>query len=96
MRRAVVVGFIAGAGTAAASAALATTVRCIDTAVFFYPPALLWASLGVGAIAAGAAMTPSPTGRRVAIPLLVIGIVLLATALVVPPYRTCAQFDFLR
>jgi hypothetical protein len=41
-------------------------------------------------------MTPVSTGRRVAIPLLVIGIVLLAVALVGPPYRTCAQFDFLR
>jgi hypothetical protein len=96
IRRAVLVGFIAGAGTAAASAALASTVRCIDTAVFFYPPALLWASLGVGAIAAGAAMASYPTGRRLAIVLLVIGTVLLATALAGPPYRTCAQFDFLR
>jgi cell division protein FtsW (lipid II flippase) len=96
MRRAVLVGLIAGAATAAASAALASTVRCIDTAVFFYPPALGWASLGVAAIAAGAALTPVSTSRRVAIPLLVIGIVLLAIALVGPPYRTCAQFDLSR
>jgi cell division protein FtsW (lipid II flippase) len=96
MRRAVLVGLIAGAATAAASAALASTVRCIDTAVFFYPPALVWASLGVAAIAAGAALTPVSTGRRVAIPLLVIGIALLAIALIGPPYRTCAQFDFSR
>lgn len=94
-RRAAIVGVIAGAATAAASAALASTVRCIDSPVFYYPLALIWASLGVAAIAAGASMTV-PAVRRVAIPLLFIGIVLLAIALVGPPYRTCAQFDFFR
>jgi len=93
-RRVAIVGMIAGAATAVASAALATSVRCIDTAVFYYPPALLWASLGVTAMSAGAALTSDPTGRRVGIPLLIIGIVLLAVALVGPPYRSCAQFDF--
>jgi hypothetical protein len=71
-------------------------VRCIDTGVFFYPPALVWASLGVAAIASGAAMAAVPRGRGLAIAVLVIGIFLLAMALVGPPYRTCAQFDFLR
>jgi cell division protein FtsW (lipid II flippase) len=95
-RRAAIVGVIAGVATAVASAALASTVRCIDSPVFYYPQALIWASLGVAAIAAGAAMTPAPAGRRVAIPLLVIGVVLLAIALVGPPYRTCAQFEIFR
>jgi hypothetical protein len=90
------VGVIAGAATAAATAALGNTVRCIDTPVFYYPLALIWASLGATAIAAGAAITPVPTGLRVAVPLLLIGIVLLAIALVGPPYRTCSQFDFPR
>jgi peptidoglycan/LPS O-acetylase OafA/YrhL len=92
-RRAASVGVVTGVATAAAAAVLANTVRCIDTAVFYYPPALIWASLGV---AAGAAMVPAPAGRRIAIPLLIVGIVLLAIALVGPPYRTCAQFDFFR
>ena len=90
------VGVMAGVATAAATAALASTVRCIETAVFYYPPTLIWASLGVAGIAGGAAMASAPAGRRVAIPVMVIGIVLLAVAMVGPPYRTCAQFDFLR
>ena len=95
-RRAALVGVVAGVATAAAAAALATTVRCIDTAVFYYPPALIWASLGVTALAAGASTVSLSANRRVAIPLLVIGIVLLSVALVGPPYRNCAQVEFLR
>ena len=93
--RAATVGVIAGAATAAATAALASTVRCIDTPVFYYPLALVWASVGIASIAAGAAMASVPGGRRLAIALLLIGVVLAAVALVGPPYRTCSQFMML-
>ena len=92
MRRAAIIGVLTGAATAVASAALSGLVRCIDTPVFYYPPALIWASLGVIAITSGAAMASAPGGRRAAIPTLLIGIVLLVTALIGPPYRTCSQF----
>jgi peptidoglycan/LPS O-acetylase OafA/YrhL len=92
IRRTATVGIIAGAVTAAATAAFATTIRCIDTPVFYYPPALILASLGVAAIAAGAGMHAVPAGRRLAIPLLLVGVVVVAVALVGPPYRTCSQF----
>jgi len=95
IRRAAIVGMIAGAATAAATAALASTVRCIDTPIFYYPLAVIWASLGIASIAAGAAIAPVPTRRRYAVPLLLIGVVLVAVALVGPPYRTCSQFMML-
>jgi len=94
IRRAATVGMIAGAATAAATAALASTVRCIDTPVFYYPLAVIWASVGIASIAAGAAIAV-PTRRRYAVPLLLIGVVLVAVALVGPPYRTCSQFMML-
>ena len=94
--RAATVGVIAGIATAAVAAAFASTVRCIDTAVFYYPPALIWASLGVAAIAGGASVASAPAGRRVAIAMMVIGILVLAVALVGPPYRSCAQFGLFR
>ncbi len=93
--RAATVGVIAGAATAAATVALASTVRCIDTPVFYYPLAVVWASVGSAFIAAGAAMASVPGGRRLAVPLLLIGVVLAAVALVGPPYRTCSQFVML-
>lgn len=92
IRRVATVGILAGAVTAAATAAFASTIRCIDTPVFYYPVALIWASLGVTAIAAGPALAPVPAGRRLAIPLLLIGVFLVAVALVGPPYRSCGQF----
>jgi hypothetical protein len=92
IRRAATLGIVAGAVTAVATAALASTIRCIDTPVFYYPPALIWASLGIAAIAAGATLDPLPSGRRFAIPLLLMGVVLVAAALIGPPYRTCSQF----
>ena len=90
--RATAIGVGAGAATAVATAYFSGLARCIDTPAFYYTPALIWASLGVAAIAFAAALTSMPAGWRIAIPTTLIGVVLIVTALVGPPYRTCGQF----
>jgi hypothetical protein len=92
IRTATIVSVISGTATAVGIAQLSGLGRCIDSPAFYFPLTLIWAALGVSAITFGAAMTSVPAAWRIAIPALIIGVILLVTALIGPPYRTCGQF----
>ncbi|TMC29327.1 MAG: hypothetical protein E6J19_05285 [Chloroflexi bacterium] len=87
--RALVVGACAGLLIAGLAALLANAFRCIDSPAFYDPGALVWAALGAGALAAGAVFIGSRHSRPGAA-LAVMGVTLLAYAIVGPPYKACA------
>jgi len=68
-------------------------VRCIDTPVFYYPPALIGAAVAVGIVTIGAATAREPGRVRLGVLLIALGVLVLAVVIVGPPYRTCGQFQ---
>ena len=90
--RAAAVGVASGVATAAGTAYFGDLVKCFDTSVFYNQQALISGSLGVAAISFGAALFSGAGSRRLAIPSLILGVILIIAALVGPPYRTCEQF----
>jgi hypothetical protein len=72
--------------------AFSGAARCIDTPVFYHPPALVGAAIGVGLIATGAATMIGAGRAWLGILLLSIGVVLLSAVLSGAPFRACGQF----
>ena len=91
LRAAARLGAFAGLATAGLAVAFSGAIRCIDSPVFYYPPALVWAGVGVALLTFGGA-TVLTGARSGAVLALLVGIVALSVALTGPPFRTCTEF----
>ena len=90
-RVAALLGAFAGLATAGVALALSWSLRCIDSAVIYYPPALVWAGIGVALLTFGGA-TLLARAPRLGAATLVTGVAGLSVALAGPPFRTCTDF----
>ena len=91
LARAAVLGVLAGLIVAVLSVFLAGAVRCIDTPEFYDPKVLFWPAVGAASVVAGAFLAGADRSR-IALPLLLAGLVLIAYGIVGPPYKSCGQF----
>jgi hypothetical protein len=90
----VLVAAVAGIATPLFAVLLETAGfgRCIDTLTFLNPAPLVLGGIGVAVATASAALLGSGTRRAAGLTGLLAGSVLLALALLAPPYHGCGAF----
>ena len=81
-------------GVVAAGWLVAVAKRCIDSPEFFNWTPLAFAWAGSAAVVIGALTLR--TNTRVAVPLLVLGAILLGVVIGGPPFKGCEQFQMFR
>ena len=85
------VALLVGIVGAALTFGVSKAYRCIDTAEFYYLPALAYAWVGAGLVLFGGISLG--THRRMAIVLVVVGVILLTLGIAGPPFKGCRWFE---
>src|SRR2546428_4342376 len=91
IRRALLLGALAGAIVASFAILLANAVRCIDSPEFYDATVLVWVALGTGATVTGSIFIGADR-VRLALPFILGGLIAIAYAIVGPAYKACGQF----
>ena len=87
-------GLIAATGVVVVGLLVAAARRCIDTPEFFNWTPLAYAWAGSAALVIGA--LTMRTNSRLAVPLIVLGAILLGVAIGGPSYKGCERFQIFR
>lgn len=92
--RSVIIGAAAATAVVTAGLLIAASRRCIDTPEFYNWAPLAYAWAGSAALVIGA--LTMRTSSRLAVPLLVLGVILLGVAIGSPSFKGCDRFQFFR
>jgi hypothetical protein len=92
--RSVIIGAAVATGVVAAGLLVAAAHRCIDTPEFYNWTPLAYAWAGSAALVIGALTLR--TNSRLALPLLVLGAILIGYVIGGPTFKGCEQFQMFR